>query len=224
MNIATPTLDFSRRPATVGRRGMIATSQPLATATGRDILCAGGSAVDAAIAANAVLAVTEPHMCGPGGDLFALVWDPARRELLGLNGSGRSPAALTLAGLREGLRGRANVPLRGPWTLTTPGAVAAWEALHRRFGRLPWAQLFAPAVTVAREGFAVGARTSAWWARAAEEIARDPELDGRLQGFTTTFLRDGRAPVAGQAVYNPVSRAYSSRSLISARMASIKEM
>ena len=203
MSMATPALDFSRAPATVGRRGMVATSQPLATMTGRDILRAGGSAVDAALAANAVLAVTEPHMCGPGGDLFALVWDPVARELIGLNGSGRSPAALDLAGLRQGLQGRENIPQRGPLTLTTPGAVAGWEALHRRFGRLPWAQLFAPAVAVAREGFAVGARTSLWWNRAAQEIARDQAIAGRVQGFNATFLRDGAAPLAGQAMRNP---------------------
>ena len=203
MTPASSPLDFSHAPAAVGRRGMVATSQPLATLAGRDMLRAGGSAVDAALAANAVLAVTEPQMCGPGGDLFALVWDPLQRELVGLNASGRSPAALSLAGLREGLQGRAQIPTRGRWTPTTPGAVAGWAALHQRFGRLPWAQLFAPAIEIAKDGFAVGARTSLWWARAAQDIAHDPELTGALQGFKRTFLRDGRAPFAGQSMNNP---------------------
>jgi len=142
MSHFAPMLDFSRRPPVVGRRGMVATSQPLASLAARDLLRDGGSAVDAAIAANAVLAVTEPHMCGPGGDLFAMVWDPGARALVGLNGSGRSPQGLSLEALRAGLGGRTIIPARGPWTLTTPGAVAGWVALHQRFGRRPWTALF----------------------------------------------------------------------------------
>ncbi|MGH8598935.1 MAG: gamma-glutamyltransferase, partial [Gammaproteobacteria bacterium] len=108
---------------TVGRAGMVATSQPLATQIGVDVLKQGGSAVDAAIAANAVLAVTEPHMCGLGGDLFALIWEPSERRLHGLNASGRSPLALTLDALRGRLAAAAIIPARGPLTLTTPGVV-----------------------------------------------------------------------------------------------------
>ncbi|MGD9600629.1 MAG: gamma-glutamyltransferase family protein [Gammaproteobacteria bacterium] len=195
--------DFARRPPAIGRRGMVATSQPLATAAGRDVLAAGGSALDAAIAANAVLAVTEPHMCGPGGDLFAMVWDPAARRLHGLNASGRSPAGLSYATLREALGAATVIPGRGPATLTTPGAVRGWAALHARFGRLPWAALFAPAIDAARHGFAVGVRTSLWWARAAQEIVQEPRLQDCLDGFRRTFLADGRVPRAGQAVANP---------------------
>lgn len=182
---------------------MVATSQPLASLAARDTLVAGGSAVDAAIAANAVLAVVEPHMCGPGGDLFALVWDPSTRALAGLNGSGRSPRGLDLATLRAGLGGRTAIPARGPWTVTAPGAVAGWAALHGRFGRLPWASLFHAAIAVARDGFAVGARTSLWWARAVHEIAPERELTGRLHGFNHTFLQHGAAPRAGHAMRNP---------------------
>ncbi len=190
--------DFSYAPPKVGRHGMIATSQPLATTTGLSILKSGGSAVDAAIAANAVLSITEPHMCGPGGDLFAMVWDHEAQQLHGINGSGASPQALSRTVLIDGLRGRASIPQRGRWTLTTPGAVAAWAALHARFGRLPWRALFAPAIDIARDGFAVGVRTSLWWQRAAREIARDPELTGRSAPFDHVFMQHGAAPEAGE--------------------------
>lgn len=203
MNHFAPTWDFTRAPPVVGRCAMVATSQPLASAAARELLRAGGSAVDAAIGANAVLAVTEPHMCGPGGDLFAMVWDPAGGALAGLNGSGHSAQGLSLAALREGLRGRAVVPARGAFTLTVPGAVSAWAALHARYGRLPWAALFEPAIAIATDGFAVGVRTSLWWARAAREIAVDPDLRGCTRAFEATFLRDGQAPGAGSTMRNP---------------------
>jgi gamma-glutamyltranspeptidase / glutathione hydrolase len=187
----------------VGRHGMVATSQPLATLAAVKILQQGGSAVDAAIAANAVLSVTEPHMCGPGGDLFALVWDANEKTLSGLNGSGRSPLALSLESLRAQLESGAVIPSRGPLTLTTPTAVAAWARLHARFGRSSWASLFESAVAIAREGFALGPRTAVWWQRAGREIAGDPALSAQASSFRQTFFRDGEAPSAGATVRNP---------------------
>lgn len=193
---------FATAPPAVGRRGMVATSQPLATQAGLALLRAGGSAVDAAIGANAVLAVTEPHMCGPGGDLFAMVWDPRARVLSGLNGSGHSPRGQSLDELRHAA-GSPSLPARGPLTVTTPGAVAAWAALHARHGRLPWPALFADAIAIARDGFAVGVRTSAFWTHAAREIVADTALVPYLAGFRQTFLAAGGAPRPGETRANP---------------------
>lgn len=195
-----PSLDY--RPPAMGARGMAATSQPLATLAAVDLLREGGTAVDAAIAANAVLSVTEPHMCGPGGDLFAMVWDPAHREVVGLNASGRSPLGLGLAEMRRAVGSESTIPLRGPLTLTAPGAVAGWAALHARFGAKPWARLFAPAIALAAEGFAVGARSSLWWRRAVEEmVGGDFELQS-YAAFRRGFGAKG-GPEPGHLRVNP---------------------
>ncbi|MBI2799344.1 MAG: gamma-glutamyltransferase family protein [Gammaproteobacteria bacterium] len=195
-------LSTPARVPVVARNGMVATSQPLATQAGIAALRGGGSAVDAAITANAVLAVTEPHMCGPGGDLFALVWDPVARSLAGLNASGRSPYGLSHAALVAGLGSRRSIPTRGPWTLTTPGAVQGWHDLHARFGKLPWPALFAPAIDIARDGFALGVITAGWWRRASEEILREPELRHRNVAFQTAFMPNKAPPAAAQLVKN----------------------
>src|SRR3954454_24999947 len=130
----------TRSPA-VGKHGMAATSQPLATQAAIDILKAGGNAVDAAIAANAVLGVTEPMSCGPGGDLFAIVWDAETKKLYGLNASGRSPHGLSLEEFHS--RKLHYIPLRGPLCISVPGCVDGWAELHRRFGKLPLAKILA---------------------------------------------------------------------------------
>lgn len=147
--MTAPVRHPEQRPPVMGRRGMVASSQGLASLAGIELLRAGGSAVDAAIATNAVLAVTEPQMCGPGGDLFAMVWDPARQKLDGLNASGRAPLSLGRAALCSALDGACVMPARGPLTLTTPGAIAGWQALHQRHGKLPWARLFESAIEAA---------------------------------------------------------------------------
>ena len=193
------------RPPALGRYGMVATSQTLATQAGIDILRSGGSAVDAALAANAMLALTEPHMCGPGGDLFALVWDPRERRLHGLNASGRSPAGLSHAALLTRLEGRRTMPGRGALAVTAPGAVDGWCKLHDRFGRLSLREIFAPAVEYAHAGFPVAARTSGAWRRVAAELARDPTIARQHAAFAATFLCDGEAPAPGQVMSN---RAY----------------
>jgi gamma-glutamyltranspeptidase/glutathione hydrolase len=185
------------------RRGMVATSQPAATDAGLEILRRGGNALDAALAANAVLAVTEPHMCGPGGDLFALVWDPATRRLHGVNATGRSPAGRTLPALQAALGGTPTIPVRGPHCVTAPGAVDGWTLLHERFGRLAWGALFEPAVTLARTGFSVGPVTAQWWRRAVREVRAAPEVAGLHDEFLACFAPDGVGPAAGAVRHNP---------------------
>src|SRR5690606_7501676 len=138
---------FATRSVVLAKNGMVATSQPLATGIGVDVLKRGGSAVDAAIAANAALGVMEPTGCGIGGDLFAIVHDAASGELFGLNASGRSPQSLTLDALK-GL-GLASIPTQGPLCLSVPGAVDGWHELHARFGRRPMSELLAPAIEYA---------------------------------------------------------------------------
>src|SRR3954447_23694363 len=144
---------FTTRSAAVGKNGMAATSQPLATLAAIEILKAGGNAVDAAIAANAVLAVTEPMSCGPGGDLFAIVWDAKTKKLYGLNASGRSPRGLTLDDFHR--RKLQYIPLRGPLCVSVPGCVDGWAELHNRFGKLSLEKILAPAIEHARTGFPV---------------------------------------------------------------------
>lgn len=185
---------FVTRSEAVARGGMAATSQPLATQTAVDVLRRGGSAVDAAIAANAVLGLVEPTGGGIGGDLFAIVWDADARRLHGLNASGRSPRALTRAEfLAHGLD---RVPTLGPLSVSVPGAVDGWFVLHERFGRLPMADLLAPAIRYARDGFAVTEVIAAEWAAGAAARARYP-------GFADVFLPGGRAPRKGEIFRNP---------------------
>ncbi|HEX2844025.1 MAG TPA: gamma-glutamyltransferase, partial [Candidatus Limnocylindria bacterium] len=138
-------------PPITAPHGMVATPHPAATAAGVDALRAGGSAVDAAVAANAMLAVVYSNACGLGGDAFALVWDPAERRLHGLNGSGRSPAGLTIERVRAD--GHATMPQRGPLTINVPGAVDAWALLLGRFGRRSLADALLPAAAVADDGY-----------------------------------------------------------------------
>ena len=133
----------SRSPV-FGANGMVASSQNAATAAGIDILRRGGSAVDAAIATNAALSVIEPHMCGMGGDLFALIWDPVKNALVGLNASGRSPRALSFEELHDSSE-NGHVPGRGPLSVTTPGAVDGWCELHENYGRLSLGEVLEPA-------------------------------------------------------------------------------
>ncbi len=173
---------------------MAATSQPLATEAALSMLRQGGTAVDAAIAANAVLGVVEPTGAGIGGDLFALLWDPAGRRLRGLNASGRAPLGLTPEYFRE--RGLSRIPPYGPLPVTVPGAVDGWFVLHAAHGRLPMAELLAPAIDYARRGFPVSEVIARQWATDAV-LLRD------FPGFAATFLPGGRAPRAGELFANP---------------------
>src|ERR1700745_1652501 len=156
----------------VSRYGIVATSHVQASEAGAQVLARGGSAVDAAIAANAVLGVTEPMMNGMGGDLFAIYWDAKASKLYGLNSSGWAPQGLTIEHLRA--KGLSSIPHVGIDTVTVPGAVAGWEALHQRFGRSHWKDLFASALFYAQQGFPVPELIHAFWADSAGEL-NDPE-------------------------------------------------
>lgn len=179
---------FATRSAVYARHGMAATSQPLATQAAIDILKKGGSAVDAAIAANAVLAVTEPTGSGPGGDLFAIVWDAKNQELMALNASGRAPRGLTLEHFQQ--QNLKFVPDFGPLPITVPGCVDGWFELHKRYGVLPMREILAPAIAYARDGFPVSDVIAYYWRRGT--TLRD------YPGFAATFLHDGRGPNAGE--------------------------
>ena len=168
---------------------MAATSQPLATQIALDVMKDGGSAVDAAIAANAALGLMEPTGNGVGGDLFAIVWDPKTNKLYGYNGSGRSPKSLTLAEFqRPGLK---DIPPTGPLPVSVPGAVDGWFALHGRFGRKPMAQDLAPAIRYAREGHPVAETIAYYWDRSVPRLSQYP-------GFKEQFTLDGHAPRKGE--------------------------
>ncbi|HEX9897609.1 MAG TPA: gamma-glutamyltransferase family protein, partial [Candidatus Methylomirabilis sp.] len=187
--------DFATRSEVIAQRGMAATSQPLATQIALDILKRGGSAVDAAIAANAALGLMEPTGNGMGGDLFAIVWDARTQKLHGLNASGRSPRSLTLDEFRS--RGLEHVPPFGPLPVSVPGCVDGWFELHDRFGTLPMADLLAPAISYARDGFPVSELIAYYWGRSATIL-------GEYPGFAETFLPNGRAPAKGEIFRNPM--------------------
>jgi gamma-glutamyltranspeptidase/glutathione hydrolase len=190
---------FVTRSEVVAQHAMACTSQPLATQVALDMLKAGGSAVDAAIAANAMLGLVEPMSCGVGGDLFAIVWDARSARLHGLNASGRSPRALTLAMLRTNqVAGRPieKIPERGPLSVSVPGCVDGWFELHGKFGRLPMRDALAPAIRYAREGFPVSEVIANDWAGSAANVTNQP-------GFAAVYLPGGRVPQRGEVFRNP---------------------
>jgi gamma-glutamyltranspeptidase/glutathione hydrolase len=186
-------LAFATRSEVIAQHGMAATSHPLATQVALDVLKAGGSAVDAAIAANACLGLMEPTGNGIGGDLFAIVWDPKSKKLHGLNGSGRSPKSLTLEYLQQ--QGK-TIPPRGPLPVSVPGTVDGWFELHGRFGRLPMQKVLAPAIGYARDGHPVHETIAYYWARSVPLLSKYP-------GFTEQFTVKGRAPGKGEIWKNP---------------------
>ncbi len=184
---------FATRSVTLARHGMVAAAHPLAVQIGIDVLKRGGSAVDAAIAVNAALALMEPVSCGLGGDLFALVWDAKTRTLHGLDGSGRAPRGLTIDKVPAEPDG--TIPLHTPFAWTVPGCADGWFTLHARFGRLPMAELLQPSVRYARDGFPVTEVIAGAWQRAARVFAGKP-------GFAAVFLPGGRAPNEGELFTN----------------------
>jgi gamma-glutamyltranspeptidase/glutathione hydrolase len=182
----------SRRMPVLAARGVVATSEPLAAQAGLSMLQRGGNAVDAALATAIALTVVEPTSNGIGGDAFALVWDGSK--LHGLNGSGRAPAThMPELFARQGLDA---VPAAGWLPVTVPGAPATWRDLHARFGKLPFATLFEPAITYARDGYPVGPVTAQGWARAREVYARRQEAPEFAPWFDT-FAPGSRAPRPG---------------------------
>lgn len=192
---------FATRSEVIARHGMAATSHPLATQVALDVLKAGGSAVDAAIAANAALGLMEPTGNGIGGDLFAIVWDAETKKLHGLNGSGRSPLGLDRATLMAEVEklGRSTIPPRGLLPISVPGTVDAWFELHAKFGRLPMAEVLAPAIRYAREGFPVTEYIAYLWGHGVQ-AAQEDKFPG---AFLQTFAPAGAAPRKGDIFRNP---------------------
>jgi gamma-glutamyltranspeptidase/glutathione hydrolase len=174
--------------------GIVATSHTLASQAGAEILRRGGSAVDAAIAANAALGVIEPMMNGIGGDLFAIYWDAKTGKLYGLNASGWAPQALTIEHLRA--RDVTQMPRFGIDSVTVPGAVAGWDALHARFGKLPWQDLLQPAVFYADQGYPVTELVHEFWNDPDSAMKSDPES-------RRVYLPGGKAPEVGEIFRNP---------------------
>ena len=189
----------SRRSVVYGRRGMVCTSQPLAVLAGLDMLKRGGNAVDAILAAAVSMTVLEPTSNGLGSDAFAILWDAGTKSLYGLNGSGYAPRALSVEAVRK--TGCTKMPDRGWLPVTVPGAPSAWAELHRRFGRLPFAELFEPAIAYAEDGYAVQPVTSLLWQR-AEETFEPYRDEPAFQPFFETFLQSG-APRPGAVVRLP---------------------
>jgi gamma-glutamyltranspeptidase/glutathione hydrolase len=185
---------------TISRNGIVATSQTLASQAGAMVLARGGSAVDAAIASNAVLGVVEPMMCGIGGDLFVIHADAKTGKLTGLNSSGFSPKGLSIDYLKS--KGFSSIPYGGIHTANVPGAVAGWEAMHQKFGKLPWKDLFAPAIYYAEKGFPV-TELIAWdWEHSESKLRGDDNA-------RNVYLIDGRAPKEGEIFRNPgLGKAY----------------
>lgn len=186
--------NFATRSEVIAKNGMAATSHPLATQIALDILKQGGTAVDAAIAANAALGLMEPTGCGIGGDLFAIVWDAKTNKLYGLNASGRSPKSLKL----EYFKGMnyQRIPSYGALPVSVPGAVDGWFELHKKFGKLPMKKILEPSIQYAREGFPVTEVIAYYMNRSATTL-------GRYPNFKETYMPEGKMPQKGEIFRNP---------------------
>src|SRR5687768_14360728 len=199
--LSTPAALHGQRPTTLAGRstvyapnGAVATSQPLASAAGLEVLRQGGNAVDAAVTAAAVLSVTEPHMTGIGGDMFAIVWLAREQKLVALNASGRAGSLMTRETLEA--RGFRAGSQQGVMSVTVPGALAGWDLLLRTHGRRTLAQVLQPAIAYARDGFPVSPIIAAQWANETSFLQRD-------SAAAATYLAGGRAPKAGEWFRNP---------------------
>jgi gamma-glutamyltranspeptidase/glutathione hydrolase len=199
--LAAPDIVTAQRPTSMAGRstayapgGMVATSQPLASAAGLEVLRDGGNAIDAAIAAAAVLTVTEPHMTGIGGDMFAIIWLAKEQKLVALNAAGRAGSLMTREILQQ--RGFQAGSQQGAMSVTVPGALAGWDLLLRTHGTRKLAEVLEPAIGYARDGFPVSPIIAAQWGDQAAFLEKDP-------GAAATFLPDGHAPKAGEWFRNP---------------------
>ena len=186
--------DFTSRSEVIAAHGMVASSHPLATQIGLDILKQGGSAVDAAIAVNAALGLMEPTGNGIGGDLFAIVWDAKSKKLYGLNASGPAPKKLSLEYFQK--NNLSEYPEFGPLPVTVPGAVAGWSELHKKFGKLPIDRLFKPTIAYAREGFPV-TETIAYYFTLNKQRFQD------YPNFKEVWMANGDVPKTGDIFKNP---------------------
>jgi gamma-glutamyltranspeptidase/glutathione hydrolase len=187
---------FATRSEVIAQNGMVATSHPLATQIGIDILKKGGSAVDAAIAANAALGLMEPTGSGIGGDLFAIVWDAKTKKLYGLNASGRSPRSLTLEYFKE--KGYSKIPPFGPLPVTVPGCVDGWYELHNKFGKLDMAEILQPAIEYAEKGFPMTEVIGYYFQRSIKFY-----LQQGYPNIRETYARDGNVAGKGDIFKNP---------------------
>ena len=185
---------WATRSQVIAQNGMAATSNPLSTQVALDVLKAGGNAIDAAIAANAMEGVVEPHVNGIGGDLFAIVWDAKSKKLYGLNGSGRSPKSLTLAEFKK--RGLKYIPSTGPLPVSVPGCVDAWFELHKKFGSMPMSKVLEKAVSYARNGFPVHGEFASALTRVQANYGKYPNVDKH-------YYPNGKVAGEGDIFKNP---------------------
>ena len=188
-------LPFATRSEVIGQNGMAATSHPLATQTAIDVLKSGGNAIDAAIAANAVLGLVEPTGCGIGGDLFAIVWDEKTNQLYGLNSSGPASKKMSIDYVKQ--QGFEKIPAYGALPVTVPGAVAGWSALHDKFGKLPFKNLFNNAIDYATNGFPV-TELIAYYLERSSSVFKDYE------NFSSVWMPSGATPKKGEIFKNPL--------------------
>lgn len=205
-------LPWASRSPVLSQHGMAATEQPLASLAAIEILKKGGSAVDAAIAANAVLGLMEPVLNGVGGDCFAIVWDPKTHKLYGYNGSGPSAkrrdlakmqAEVKAAYIKAGMKPSDQIPLFGSLPVTVPGAVDAWFALHQKFGKLPMSEDLAPAIAYAKNGFPVTEIVANYWKGNFAAFEKRRGLIEELADARHTYLIDGHTPYQGEVFRNP---------------------
>ena len=188
-------LPFATRSEVIGQNGMAATSHPLATQTAIDVLKSGGNAIDAAIAANAVLGLVEPTGCGIGGDLFAIVWDEKTNQLYGLNSSGPASKKMSIDYVKQ--QGFEKIPAYGALPVTVPGAVAGWSALHDKFGKLPFENLFNNAIDYANNGFPV-TELIAYYLERSSSVFKD------YKNFSSVWMPSGTTPKKGEIFKNPL--------------------
>ena len=186
-------LEFASRSEVIATNGMAATSHPLATQTAISILKNGGNAIDAAIAANAVLGLVEPTGCGIGGDLFAIIWSADEKKLFGLNSSGPAPKNISINKLKQ--KGLEKIPPYGPLPVTVPGAVAGWVSIHKKFGLLEFNELFNDAINYAENGFPVTELVSYYLERSSEIFAVYPN-------FKDVWMPNGKTPKKGEIFIN----------------------
>jgi gamma-glutamyltranspeptidase / glutathione hydrolase len=185
---------FATRSVVMAQNGMACTSHPLSTQVAIEVLKSGGNAIDAAIAANAMEGVVEPHVNGIGGDLFAIVWDAKTKKLYGINASGRSPYSLTLDELKK--RGLTHIPADGPLPVSVPGCVDGWFELHQKFGKIPMDKILSHAIKYAREGYAVHDEAASGWAGMVARFGKYPNIK-------ETYAPNGVAPKRGDIFKNP---------------------
>jgi gamma-glutamyltranspeptidase/glutathione hydrolase len=203
---------WATRSPVLAQHGMACTEQPLASQVAIDVLKKGGSAVDAAIAANAAIGLMQPVLNGIGGDLFAIVWDPKTKKLYGYNGSGRAAMGRDLAKMRaevaaawkrSGQPDKAHIPSVGSLPITVPGAVDAWFALHEKFGKLPMSDDLAPAISYAKNGFPVTQLVALYWKGNMAAFEKNKALIEELDNARATYLVNGHTPAEGEVFRNP---------------------